>query len=75
MEKFLKSLIKGITTKKALQKVLKKNGVRYEIKGEWKDIWVDNIRLYQPHNQKEFILQKWNTVQLEYSGTPTFFLK
>lgn len=36
-------------------------------------IWIDDLtRIYKKRN-KEYVLQTWQKVKMEYSGIPTFF--
>ena len=74
----LKNKIENCTTEKQLKAVLKKAGIVIK-KDTTKEvgcfsIWInENTRIYKPYKRKEFAVQKWQKVEMKYSGIPVFF--
>lgn len=74
MNETLKNEIERCTTKKSLLALLKKNGIKARVGDCNGDFWIsDLVRIYKPYKQKNYKVQRWQKVKLEYSGIPTFF--
>lgn len=74
----LKKALESCRTDKAARETIKKYGYKI-IKDNTKElnsfsVWIDETtRIYKPHREKRYILQKWQKIKIQYSGTPTFF--
>lgn len=74
----IKNEIELCRTPKQVYNVLKKYGRKIQ-RDDSDDvgtfsIWIDDVtRIYKPHKRKTMSFQKWQKVQIKYSGVPTFF--
>ena len=74
----LKKKIEACTTRKQLESILKKAGLKI-VKDDTKEfnslsVWInDTTRIYKPYNRKNLVVQAWKKVEFKASGVPTFF--
>ena len=73
----LKNTLATCKTDKQALKAIKDNGFKVakddSIKLGSFSVWLDDTTRIYKTLRKEYILQKWERVQVKYSGIPTFF--
>lgn len=73
MEKFQKDVSMCRTQKQLLSVLGKYNKTIVKQSGN-DSFWLDDLtRVYKPYGRKHYVVQRWQKIQMEYSGIPVFF--
>ena len=78
MDEALKEKIERCKTEKQVRKILTENNIPI-IRENTNEVgcfsvWIDEFtRIYKPCSSKTMKVQRWEKVEIKYSGIPTFF--